>query len=123
MSKVIEFQLWFLRIYDASLVLISILGNMFICYAGYDYMVDLKDEILTRIDKKFNDFKIAIIAEIRHQIKQQVSEALEKEIKKMEELESTVSTLSGRCKKLSETSEWVKWQLRRIRTVWETVVY
>ena len=68
-------------------------------------MADLKDEILTRIDKKFNDFKIAMIAEIRDQIKQQVSEALEKEIKKREELESTVSTLSGRCKKLSETSE------------------
>ena len=41
-------------------------------------MVDLKDELLTKIDEKFNDFKIAIIAEIRDQIKQEVSEALEK---------------------------------------------
>ena len=37
---------------------------------------------MTKIDEKFNDFKIAIIAEIREQIKQEVSEALEKEIKK-----------------------------------------
>ena len=56
-------------------------------------MVDLKDEILTKIDEKINDFKIAIIAEIKDQIKDQVSEALEKEIKKREELESTVCML------------------------------
>ena len=31
-------------------------------------MVDLNNEILTKIDQKFNDFKIAIIAEIRNQI-------------------------------------------------------
>ena len=53
-------------------------------------MVDFQDEILIKIDEKFNDFKIAIIAEIREQIKQNVSEALEKEIKKRDELESTV---------------------------------
>ena len=45
-------------------------------------MVDLQDEILTKIDEKFNDFKTAIIAEIREQIKQEISGALEKEIKK-----------------------------------------
>ena len=56
-------------------------------------MVDLKDEILTKVDEKFNDFKIAIIVELREQIKQEVSKALEKEIKKREELESTVSML------------------------------
>ena len=28
-------------------------------------MVYLKDEILTKIDEKFNNFKIAILAEIR----------------------------------------------------------
>ena len=33
-------------------------------------MVDLKDEILSKIDEKFNDFKIAIIAEISDPIKQ-----------------------------------------------------
>ena len=41
-------------------------------------MVDLKDEILAKLDEKFNNFKVAIIAEIRDQIKQEVSEALEK---------------------------------------------
>ena len=56
-------------------------------------MVYLKDEILTKTDEKSNNFKIAIIAEIRDQIKQEVSEALEKEIKKKEELESAVYML------------------------------
>ena len=45
-------------------------------------MVDLKDEVLTEINKRL---MIAIIAEIRDQIKQEVSEALQKEIKKREE--------------------------------------
>ena len=44
-------------------------------------IVDLKDGILTKIDVKFNNFKIAIMVELRKQIKQEVSEALEKEIK------------------------------------------
>ena len=61
-------------------------------------MVYLKDEILTKIDEKFNNFKIAILAEIRDQIKQEVSEALEKEIKKREELESTVCVLQEHVK-------------------------
>ena len=56
------------------------------------YMFDLKDEVLTKIEEKFNDFKIAI-TEIRDQIKQEVSEALEKEIEKKEELESTICML------------------------------
>ena len=56
-------------------------------------MFDLKDEVLTKVEEEFNDFKIAIITENRDQIKQEVSEALEKEIKKNEELESTVSML------------------------------
>ena len=56
------------------------------------YMFDLKDEVLTKIEEKFNDFKIAK-TEIRDQIKQEVSEALEKEIKKKEELESTICML------------------------------
>ena len=56
-------------------------------------MVELKDEILTKVDEKFNDFKIAIIAKLREQIKQELSEALEKEIKKKEQLESTVCML------------------------------
>ena len=45
-------------------------------------MVDLKDEVLTKINERL---MIAIIAEIRDQIKQEVSEALQKEIKKTEE--------------------------------------
>ena len=56
-------------------------------------MFDLKDEVLTKIEEEFNDFKIVIITEIRDQIKQEVSEALEKEIKKKEELESAVCML------------------------------
>ena len=31
---------------------------------------NFKNEILTKIDEKFNDFKIVIIAEIREKIKQ-----------------------------------------------------
>ena len=64
---------------------------MYICMTRN--MFDLKDEVLTKIEEEFNDFKIAIITEIRDQIKQEVSEALEKEIKKKEEQESTVSML------------------------------
>ena len=56
-------------------------------------MFDLKDEVLTKIEEEFNDLKIVIITEIRDQIKQEVSEALEKEIKKKEELESTICML------------------------------
>ena len=61
-------------------------------------MVDLQGEILTKIDEKFNDFKITIIAGIREQIKQGVPKALEKEIKKREELESTVCMLQEHVK-------------------------
>ena len=40
-------------------------------------MVYLKDGIFTKIDKKFNDFKIMIIVKLREQIPQEVSKALE----------------------------------------------
>ena len=60
-------------------------------------MVDLQDEILTKIDEKFNDFKIAIIAGIREQIKQGFK-SFRKEIKKREELESTVCMLQEHVK-------------------------
>ena len=46
-------------------------------------MVDLKDEVLTKIGNKLNDFKITIIAELREQIKQ-VSKDLEKLLRKQE---------------------------------------
>ena len=65
-------------------------------------MVDLQDEILTKTDEKFNDSKTAIIAEIRDQIKQEVSVALEKEIKKREELESTACMLQEHVKNYQE---------------------
>ena len=39
-------------------------------------MADLKDEILRKRDEKRNDFKIAIIAELRGQIKRKVSQKL-----------------------------------------------
>ena len=64
---------------------------MYICMTRN--MFDLKDEVLTKVEEEFNNFKVAIITEIRDQIKQEVSEALEKEIKKKEELESTASML------------------------------
>ena len=34
--------------------------------------VDLKDEIVTKIDQKFIDFNITVMAELREQIKQKV---------------------------------------------------
>ena len=71
--------------------------------------VDLKDEIVTKIDQKFIDFNITIMAELREQIKQKVWEALKKEIKEREE---QLFVLSETCKKLSEASEWAEW------TVW-----
>ena len=59
MSEVIQFQLWFLYIYYTLLVVISIIR-----------LVHLQDEILTKTDEKFNNFRIfAIIAENREQIK------------------------------------------------------
>ena len=80
-------------------------------------MVYLKGEILTKIDEKFNNFKIAIIAEIRDQIKQEVSEALEKEIKKREELESKVCMFQEHVKNYQKQVNESK-QSKRIRTVW-----
>ena len=59
---------------------------------------NLKNEISTKIDEKFNDFKIVIIAEIREQIKQQGGEALEKKIKKTEQLKVTVCTFQKHVK-------------------------
>ena len=56
-------------------------------------MIDLRDEILTKIYEKFNDFKMAIIAGVREQIKQEASDAFKKVIKKRKELESAVCML------------------------------
>ena len=59
-------------------------------------MVDLKDEILSKIDQKFNELKL--LSELKDQIKKEVSEAIKTEIKKREELESTVSLLQEHVK-------------------------
>ena len=61
-------------------------------------MCDLKEEILPKIEEKFQDFKSSLIAEIREQIKKEVSETLDKEIEKRKELESTVSMLQEHVK-------------------------
>ena len=50
---------------------------------------------MTKIDEKFNDFKIITITELREQITQGVSESLEKEIEKKEELKFTVYMVQG----------------------------
>ena len=59
-------------------------------------MVDLKDEMLSKIDQKFNELKL--LSELKDQIKKEVSEAIKTEIKKREELESTVSLLQEHVK-------------------------
>ena len=61
-------------------------------------MVDLKDEILSKIDQKFNELKLEFLSELKDQIKKEVSEAIKTEIKKREELESTVSLLQEHVK-------------------------
>ena len=56
-------------------------------------MADLKDEILSKIHRKFNELKLEFLSELKEQIKKEVSQAIKTEIKKREELESTVSLL------------------------------
>ena len=56
-------------------------------------MADLKDEILSKIDQKFNELKLEFLSELKDQVKKEVSEAIKTEIKKREGLESTVSLL------------------------------
>ena len=61
-------------------------------------MADLKDEILSKIDAKFSEFKLDILAELKQQLKIEVAEAFKNELKKREELESTVSVLQQHVK-------------------------
>ena len=61
-------------------------------------MTDLKDEILSKIDKKFNKLKLEFMSELKDQIKKEVSETIKTEIKKREELQSTVSLLQEQVK-------------------------
>ena len=56
-------------------------------------MADLKDEILSKIDDKFSEFKLDILAELKQQLKTEVIETFINELKKKEELEPTVSVL------------------------------
>ena len=56
-------------------------------------MADLKDEILSKIDDKYSEFKLDIFAELKQQLKIEVAEAFKNEFQKREELESTVSVL------------------------------
>ena len=75
-------------------------------------MTDLKEEILAKIDGKFNEIKIDFLTEIKEQIKNEVAAAINNEIKKREELESTVTMLQQhvrgyqkRINKLEDDSE------------------
>ena len=60
-------------------------------------MADLKDEILSKIDQRYNKF-LEFLSELKDQIKKEVSEAIKTEIKKREELESTVFLLQEHVK-------------------------
>ena len=71
-------------------------------------MSDLKEEILAKIEEKFQDFKSSLIAEIREQIKKEISETLDKEIEKRKELESTVSMLQEHVKLYQEQMNELK---------------
>ena len=48
-------------------------------------MADLKDDILSKIDDKFSEFKLDILAELKQQLKIEV--AFENALKNREELE------------------------------------
>ena len=54
-------------------------------------MNGFKDEILARIDEKFNLLKSDILAKLKDQIENELTEELKEESRKRAELESTVS--------------------------------
>ena len=73
-------------------------------------MTDLREEILAKIYKKFNEIKIDFLTEIKEQ--NEVAAAISNKIKKREELESTVAMLQQhvreyqkRINKLKDDSE------------------
>ena len=45
-------------------------------------MADLKDEILSKIDDRFSEFKLDILAEIKQQLKIEFTEAFKNKLKK-----------------------------------------
>ena len=61
-------------------------------------IADLKDEILSNIDQKFNKLKLEFLSELKNQIKKEDSEAIKTEIKKREELELPISLLQEHVK-------------------------
>ena len=84
-------------------------------------MRDLKEEILAKIDEKFNEIKIDFLTEIKEQIKNEVAAAINNEIKKHEELESTVAMLQQHVReyqkqinKLEDDSEELEQYGRRL---------
>ena len=72
-------------------------------------MTDLKDEILSKIDKKFNKLKLEFMSELKDQIKKEVSETIKTEIKKREELQSTVSLLQEQVKSFQKQLSVLEW--------------
>ena len=75
-------------------------------------MADLKNEILSKIDNKFSEFKLDILAYLKQQSKIEVAEAFKNELKKREQLESTVSVLQqhvqicqNQIKEMQQTNE------------------
>ena len=48
-------------------------------------IADLKDEILSKVDQKFNKLKLEFLSELKNQIKKEDFEAIKTEIKKREE--------------------------------------
>ena len=50
-----------------------------------------KDEILARIDEKFNSRKTDTLTELKNQVKNELAEFLKEEFRKREELESKAS--------------------------------
>lgn len=79
-------------------------------------MVHLKDEILTKIDDKFNDFENTVISEFREQIKQ-IFRNFGKRTSGKGRTGIDCLYASETCRKLSDVSESVEGQSRRIRTV------
>ena len=84
-------------------------------------MTDLKEEILAKIDEKFNKIKIDFLTEIKEQIKNEVAAAINNEIKKCEEIESTVAMLQQHVReyqkqinKLEDDSEELEQYGRRL---------
>ena len=56
-------------------------------------MNEYKDEILARIDEKFNSLETNILADLKDQIKNELAGVLKKEFRKKEEQEQAISVL------------------------------